>query len=226
MNTLGLESVLQLLRRDLANGVFNPRERLVEADLVERYDTTRGAVRDALIQLSSEGLVERRPNRGARVRGMTWAEAVEVAQVRLLLEPMCAGLAAERATTEEREHLSALATALVDAAGGGTGGDYLTLNARFHSAIYAMSRHTTAAGVLERFQLRPIDRFFPMPFRGPAPEESVKQHTRIAARINEADAPGAILAMRDHLEGLVHDLTVGRLSQLADPKGNLFLAQG
>ena len=42
-----------------------------------RYSTTRAAVRDALIQLASEGLVERVANRGARVRGMTIEEAVE-----------------------------------------------------------------------------------------------------------------------------------------------------
>lgn len=196
--------------------MLHPRERLVEAELVERYGTTRGTVRDALIQLSSEGLVERRPNRGARVRGMTWQEAVEVAQVRLLLEPMCAGLAADRGTEAEREQLVSLASSMVGAATGtASGADYFDLNARFHSLIYAMSRHVTAATVLERFQLRPVDRFFSMPFRGPAPRDSFEQHNVIADRISEGDAPAAELAMRVHLEGLVHDLTVGRLSRLA-----------
>lgn len=214
--TIGLEALLHLFRRDLAGGVFHPRERLVEADLVERYGTTRGAVRDALIQLASEGLVERRPNRGAQVRGMTWQEAVEVAQVRLLLEPLCAGLAAERGTEAEKEQLLALSAAMVDVATGKTTeADYLGLNARFHSLIYAMSRHVTASSVLERFQLRPIDRFFPTPFRGPAPRDSFEQHASLAERIHQGDSPGAELAMRTHLEGLVHDLTIGRLSRLS-----------
>lgn len=215
--TVSLQPLLHLLRRDLASGAFHPRERLVEADLVWKYGATRGAVRDALIQLSSEGLVERRPNRGARVRGMTWQEAVEVAQVRLLLEPLCAGLAAERGTEAEKEQLVALAASMVDVATGKTPeADYLGLNARFHSLIYTMSRHVTASSVLERFQLRPIDRFFPTPFRGPAPRDSFEQHGTVAQRIREGDAPGAERAMRGHLEGLVRDLTVGRLSRLSE----------
>ncbi|MCW5952385.1 MAG: GntR family transcriptional regulator [Propionibacteriaceae bacterium] len=213
--TLSFESLLQLLRRDLANGVFHPRERLVEAELVEKYETTRGAVREALIQLTSEGLVERKPNRGASVRGMTWQEAVEVAQVRLCLEPMCAGLAAERGTEAERDQLVSFAASMVRAATEVVSGpSYLELNASFHSLIYTMSRHVTAASLLERFQLRPIDRYFPMPFRGPAPRNSLEDHSLIARRISEGDVLGAESAMRTHLEGLVHDLTVGRLSRV------------
>lgn len=201
-----LASLLEAIRQDLADGVYHPRERLVEADLVDRYGTTRAAVREALIQLSSEGLVERSPNRGARVRGMALDEAIEIAEVRRALETLCAGLAAQRATPPERLEMLAMSKALQGAATEGRVGDYLTVNARFHTAIHQMSRHAVAQEILEHFRHRPIDRFFPQPFRPQPPTASVDSHERIAAAIAAGDIAGAEREMYDHLTALVETL--------------------
>ena len=201
-----LTSLLAAIRQDLAEGAYNPRERLVEADLVARYETTRAAVREALIQLTSEGLVERSPNRGARVRGMSIDEAIEIAEVRRALETLCAGLAAQRGTPPERLRLLAISKALQAAAAADRVGEYLSINAQFHAAIHDMARHATARAILARFRHRPIDRFFPQPFRARPPMESVDQHERIAAAIAAGDAAGAESAMHEHLSSLVETL--------------------
>jgi DNA-binding GntR family transcriptional regulator len=186
--------------------VYSPRERLVEADLVERYGTTRAAAREALIQLTSEGLVERTPNRGARVRGMDIEEAIQIAEVRRLLESLCAKRAAERATPVELRQFETIAKALKESAELDHVNDYLSINARFHAAIYAMADHDTAKQILENFQHRPIDRFFPQPFRPTPPAASVSEHERIAAAIIAGDADAAETAMYDHLTSLIDSL--------------------
>jgi DNA-binding GntR family transcriptional regulator len=201
-----LAALLAAIRRDLADGLYHPRERLVEADLVERYGTTRAAVREALIQLASEGLVERNPNRGARVRGMSLEEAIEIAEVRRALESLCAGLAASRATPPERLRILGLSKTLQVAAAENRVPDYLTANAEFHALIQDLSGHAIAQGILETFRHRPIDRFFPQPFRARPPMASVDQHERIAAAIAAGDVAGAEREMHEHLSALVDTL--------------------
>jgi DNA-binding GntR family transcriptional regulator len=198
-----LAALLKSLRADLAGGAYHPRERLVEADLVARYGTTRAAVRDALIQLTSEGIVERLPNRGARVRAMNIAEAIEIAEVRRLLECLCARRAAERGTDEEIRTFEAIATSLHQAAVAGAVSEYLTYNARFHKAIAEMARHDTAQAILAQFQNRPIDRFFPQEFRTSPPAASVHEHEQIARAIAARDGEAAEKAMYEHLANLV-----------------------
>jgi DNA-binding GntR family transcriptional regulator len=201
-----LVALLQVLRRDLAEGVYHPREHLVEADLVDRYGASRAAVREALIQLTAEGLIERTPNRGARVRAMTLDEAIEIAEVRRALEALCAARAAERGTRDQRDLLVELATEMRGAAEANRVSEYLALNARFHEAIRLMAGHTTASAILEQFRRRPIDRFFPQPFRARPPHASVVDHERIAAAIAAGDPSAAEAAMFAHLTKLIDDL--------------------
>ena len=56
------------LRSDILAGVFPPGDRLVELQLSERYAVGRASVRSALVELATEGLVDRAANRGATVR--------------------------------------------------------------------------------------------------------------------------------------------------------------
>ena len=57
---------------------------------------TRASLRAALFNLTAEGLVERIPNRGARVRGVAIDEAVAITEYRMALEGLCAAKAAEQ----------------------------------------------------------------------------------------------------------------------------------
>ena len=72
------------LRDAIVDGEFAPNQRLVEADLSERFGASRGNVRSALLELTAEGLVERVQNRGARVRAISLTEAIEITEVRMV----------------------------------------------------------------------------------------------------------------------------------------------
>ncbi len=77
-----------------------PGEHLVELNLCDRYGCGRAAVRAALLQLESEGIVARQANRGALVRRVTVAEAIEITEARAALEALAAARAA--ATRDRR----------------------------------------------------------------------------------------------------------------------------
>src|SRR5512142_381900 len=100
---------LAALRQAILSGDVAPGQRLVEEELAGPLKVTRASLRAALIDLAAEGLVERVPNRGARVRVVSTAEAVAITECRMALEALCAVKAAQRVTDEEAAQLRELA---------------------------------------------------------------------------------------------------------------------
>jgi DNA-binding GntR family transcriptional regulator len=89
---------------------------------------TRASPRAALFDLAAEGLVERVPNRGARVRVVTAAEAVAITECRMALEGLCAAKAAERITAAQAGRLEELGGLMRAAVAGGEPVKYSALN--------------------------------------------------------------------------------------------------
>src|ERR1700740_3589913 len=87
---------LATLRQAILSGDFTPGQRLVEEELAGTLGVTRQSLRAALLDLTAEGLVERIPNRGARVRVVSTEEAVAITECRMALEALWAVKAPER----------------------------------------------------------------------------------------------------------------------------------
>src|SRR5438034_2266320 len=92
---------------DLAPGTV-----IDERELIERLGIGRTPVREALRRLAQERLVEVYPRRGMFVTGVDVRELARLSEVRAVLEPEAARLAAERATEADRAELEALLTEL------------------------------------------------------------------------------------------------------------------
>jgi DNA-binding GntR family transcriptional regulator len=187
------------LRNLIYSGELMPNERLVEADLAERLQVGRAVVRTALLRLGQDGVVILTPHRGARVRVVTDAEAVEILQARAVLEALTAREAARRATAKE---IAAIRRILAGMSRKLSEGDLLSYsdgNAALHAAIIAAARHETAARLitglraqLVRFQFRTIL----VPGRA---THSFAEHTAIVEAIASRDEEAAERAMRVHL---------------------------
>ena len=76
------------LEEDIVLGRRHPRERLIEQDLCEQFNTHRADVRLAFFELEKKGIIQRIPNRGAIVRDLTPKEVTEIYAVREELEVM------------------------------------------------------------------------------------------------------------------------------------------
>jgi len=84
--TTTVDALADALRERIMSGELAPRERLIERDLVERYDVGRGTVRAALRQLEHEGLVAVETHRGAFVRQLDRQALRELFELRTALE--------------------------------------------------------------------------------------------------------------------------------------------
>jgi DNA-binding GntR family transcriptional regulator len=82
--------IARRIEEDIVLGRRHPRERLIEQDLCNLFDTHRGDVRLALFELEKKGIVQRIPNRGAIVRDLTPREVMEIYAVREEMEVMAA----------------------------------------------------------------------------------------------------------------------------------------
>jgi DNA-binding GntR family transcriptional regulator len=99
------------LRAAILSGELQPGAPLRTAALAERHGTSRTPVREALVMLENEGLVDLEPRRGAVVRGFATDDLVDLYELRVLVEPRAAELATERASTADLRRLRALLTA-------------------------------------------------------------------------------------------------------------------
>jgi DNA-binding GntR family transcriptional regulator len=88
-----VDALVLVLRERIVDGGLAPGERLVERELVERYDVARHTLRAALRVLQAEGLVVIEPNRGARVASLDPAALHDLFALRLALEREAAALA-------------------------------------------------------------------------------------------------------------------------------------
>ena len=96
------------LQHAILEGVLQPGERLRAEALAQRFGTSRTPVREALLQLEAQGLVEVEPNRGAVVKAFDAADLLDLYELRALLEPAAAARAATRIEPDEIEQLQAL----------------------------------------------------------------------------------------------------------------------
>lgn len=205
----GKEQALDALRRAIRNGDMAPGQRLVEAELAETFRVTRASVRAALLDLTGEGLVERIPNRGARVRSVSLSEAVQITECRMVLEGLCAAKAAERATDEQITHLVDIGSRLRSTVEAGEPLKYSGLNQELHRYVQAISGQEVATGLLGRLNAQLVRHQFRLALQPGRPQVSLAQHLAIVEAIRDRDPERAELAARHHLVSVIDALTVG-----------------
>jgi DNA-binding GntR family transcriptional regulator len=199
----GSVDVVSAIRAAIVQGEFSPNQRLVEADLSEQFGASRAAVRAALLQLAGEGLVERVQNRGARVRAVSLEEAIEITEVRMALEGLCAAKAALRVDEDERARLREIGDAMQQAVASGDLLGYSELNRALHAMIRNLSGQDTARAVLERLRGQNVRHQFRLALQPGRPAVSLPQHLEIIDALCAGDAPGAEAAVRRHLASVI-----------------------
>ncbi|MFG2090106.1 MULTISPECIES: GntR family transcriptional regulator [unclassified Spirillospora] len=201
-----VSDVVAGIREAILSGEFVPNQRLIEADLSEQFAASRASVRAALLELANEGLIERMQNRGARVRAVSLAEAVEISEVRMVVEGLCAAKAAERATAQDIADLQAVGAEMRAAVASGDVLGYSRLNERLHRRVREISGQRTAAGVLERLRAQSVRHQFRLAMHPGRPQVSLPQHLEIIETICARDPEAAERAARAHLRSVIETL--------------------
>ena len=199
-------AVLDRLRAAILDGEFAAGQRLVEVDLCERFGCTRFAVRAAIPVLVSEGLVEVQRHRGARVRVIPLAEAVEITEVRQLLEGLAAARAAQRVTPAQAAALQQIIAEMHEAVAAAELLRYSDANGRLHSLIREIGGHATATAIVERLRGQLVRHQFALALVPGRPAISLAQHEQIVAAIVARDPAAAEAAMREHIASVLEAL--------------------
>ncbi|PFG30033.1 GntR family transcriptional regulator [Paramicrobacterium agarici] len=191
------------LRRAITAGELAPNQRLIEADLTEQYEASRGAVRLALANLAAEGLIERIQNRGSRVRAIDLDEALEIVELRAALESICAAKAAERADDAGIARLKAIGERMRNAVEEGDTETYSAGNKELHELILRLSAMKVAPGVVSRLRAQNVRYRIRLARHHNRPTVSLPEHLEIIEAISNHDAPRAAAAMETHLKSVL-----------------------
>lgn len=191
----GRVNVLERLRREIYEGVREPGSKVVQTDVAREYGVSATPVREAMRDLVNEGLLTAEPHRAARVRALDPAEAVDINELRLVLEPYAASIAALHISTAEIDELVRLNESMTDA----TGGDWVELNHRFHMVIIEATRNPTLVAMLTNLRL--VSRFyFSAALRADGGDygKRNRQHDELIDQLRRRNTDGAAATTRGH----------------------------
>lgn len=149
------EQVVAALRQAILDFQLKPGQRLVERELIEQLDVSRTTVREALRELTSEGLVTMVPQRGAIVTAPRLDDAADLYEVRAALEFLVVQRFVERATDDEVaaicetvENIATVASESDDIR------EILAAKDRFYAVLIAGAHSTALQQLLEGIQAR------------------------------------------------------------------------
>jgi DNA-binding GntR family transcriptional regulator len=187
------------LADEIVRGALPPGTALDEAGLARRFQVSRTPVREAIRLLAASGLVELRAHRGAVVARPSSERLNGMFETMAGLEALCAGLAAERMTAEERRQLEAAHADLQVLIQSGDVERYHAVNESFHTAIYSGAHNDYLAEITlstrgrvqpyRRAQFRNLGRL----------AKSYAEHDRVVVAILQGDRALAAEAMRSHI---------------------------
>jgi DNA-binding GntR family transcriptional regulator len=206
-------AVLEEIRRRIIAGEWRPGERIFEDQIAVELDVSRNPVREALQALELEGFVELEPRRGARVATVSPERALELFEVREVLEGLVAALAARKRTDAELDELRAVLDDGTRAANGGDLTALPALNTRFHETLAHAARNGMLAESIARLS-HLIEWIYSQRISERAPR-SWDEHGQIVEAIASGDADAAERIARAHI-AQARDAYLGRLAAQQD----------
>lgn len=139
--------VVEKLRNLVLSGEIEPRSRIDEVALCERFSISRTPLREAIKLLAAEGLLELLPNRGARVSALSCSEIEEIFQVVGALEALASELACQVITKEKLAALEIANNDMIEAWKTKDYPRYFERNRQIHEAIVAAAGNGALASI-------------------------------------------------------------------------------
>ena len=198
------EDLASRLRDDILSGRLKKKQKLTEQVICEEYDVSRTPVREALVVLQTEGLVELIPNRGAFVTGFSEEDIRDIFTLRKIYEMQATRWAVERINEEEMQEFQEnydfmeFYTMKKDLE------KMLNINANFHQMIYKASHNRILQHLLSSYQ----DYLRHVPSRYDDLDvylnTVLEEHRRIYRAFENKDAEAAVAAMAAHMDASMH----------------------
>lgn len=200
------ELVCENIRQAIIDDTFSPGERLMEIQLADEMGVSRTPVREAIRKLELEGFVVMIPRRGTYVADISIKDITEIYEIRISLDILAAGLAAERITDEELEQLNGYLIEIGQHIANNDMDKIVEVDTAFHDMLYTASRNERLRSIINnlREQMTTI-RGRSMSYPGRL-VETMDEHRNLVEAIAAHDVERAQYAARIHLENAEHTL--------------------
>jgi DNA-binding GntR family transcriptional regulator len=194
------EEAVEVLRAAILGGELEPGSIHSAVSLAERLGVSPTPVREAMLELSRDGLVDALPNRGFRVTVIDDKDLDEVYELRMLLEIPAMKLVIERASDEALEQLEQPLVALERAADRNDVAAFLVADREFHLALLALADNGRMGEIVA--SLRDQTRIVGMHSLAEAGalEATAAEHRPILDAVRARDVETARSRMTTHLE--------------------------
>lgn len=194
-------AVINLIIAGIDDGTYLPGFAIDEKEMMRQCDVSRTPVREALIRLETDGLIQRHARKGAVIFQPTVAEFLTILEVHANLESFAAGLAAQRITDALKAELREIVAACevhAQTHGNAQPAVYYQLNLHFHEII-VRAAHNDVLAQMVKTNARKLMAYYRLRYRHPgAALASAQEHAVIADHILEHRAPEASAAMVQH----------------------------
>ena len=200
------ERVYETVKDAILGLKLKPGSPLVEDELARQLGTSKTPVRDALLELERDGLVTKIPYKGTYVAELTHEDAIEIFELRSVLEGLASRLAAKALTSADMEAAEHLLQAADEARFRGELNEASLLGEQFHQIILRRARNSRLHPILLNLdeQMRRL-RLISNRFAGRL-EKSAHQHRAILEALRAGDPAQVEQAMRQHLQSVLDDL--------------------
>ncbi|HEU4448584.1 MAG TPA: GntR family transcriptional regulator [Gaiellaceae bacterium] len=189
----------EVIREAIIDGRLPPGQRLKEEELARELGMSRTPVREALLMLESEGLVESIPRRGATVRSYAVDDLADVYQLRALLEGYAARRAATRISAEDVARLEASCERFDRLRAEDDLLDLVKENLLFHSVVLEAAESARLGTLVRKVIEIPL---VYKSFYWYSPEQkliSQHYHRQLARALATGDGERAELIMKEHV---------------------------
>jgi len=176
-----------------------PGSLVSERELMEQLGVGRTPVREALRALARERLVEVYPRRGMFVSSVDVRDLAGLSEVRVTLEPHAARLAAERATSADREQIALLLQELDEIGDGSSERALMDLDQRIHRHLYRCAHNPFLEETLNEYYVLTLRIWFLVLDRVTRLEDAIQEHRDLLEAVLDGDGAAAEEAMRRHV---------------------------
>ena len=189
--------VFERLHDRIVSGELAPGDRLDPTEIAHELGLSRTPVREAILRLDSEGLVNQQPYRGVLVAGIDYRVAEEVAALRIHLETLAVRLAVPRLRDDDLAAMQDANAQLGEALHGEhPQRRFNELNRRFHLTLYRCADSEILLRTIENLASQADRiRMHLQLHQSPA----YRHHQAIVEACERRDAGAAVAATRDHI---------------------------
>ena len=188
-----------LIRQAIVDGRVLPGQRLKEEELAQQLGISRTPIREALLVLQTEGLLEATPNRGATVRAYDPADLEEMYDLRAVLESHAARRAATRVNAEQLEGLRASCDRFATLVGGDDLPALVAENGFFHDTILAAADSERLSGMVRQVVALPLVYKSYVWYSPAQASASLHYHLQLVKALERGDGQRAEIVMREHV---------------------------